>query len=270
MYMEKTKWFTVGVSALALSFAALADDPPLNPATNAMYVSLEGMPGAVPQKLTVSVSGACKGSFELNSFVMAGVWMIPGAGSTVDNVNHLAGAVGLFPFLDVEANERLISVMSGSFGEKYSYSLVNNKKGETFKLTAPAFIDGESIYQAILAQGGAITCKSHPSFAAAVAKYPSLGDGLDGFLPFSSGAAQFQLKTSKTTFELKTDGQFPREKILGYKNNTQISGTFGSVAACKLKGTMEQPANLSCKSGPAINVKLSIKANATDMTYLQL
>lgn len=104
-----------------------------------------------------------------------------------------------------------------------------------------------------------------------MAKYPNLGPDFDALLPFNGGDAEFTAKASKTIFEIKTDGNHSnREAIISYKNTTNVTGYFNTIASCKLKGDMAAPANLSCKAGGPINVKLTIKGQGTDLEYLDI
>lgn len=264
------KQFSAALAAtLAVGCMSLAQADP-TAASKAMYVSLTGADGAVPQTLTVSVSGACSGSFTLQSFTMAALWNVDQINNQPDPNKQLAGAVGIFPFTNLDEEEVQFPVMAGNFGPKSSYSLVNNKKGETFKVTAQAYIDSGLLYDMIAAQDS-ITCKSGQGFADTVAKYPSLGVLFDPMLPFDADAPQYFQKSSKTSADVKTDGNHEnRGAIVSYKNTTTITGYFNSVSECKLKGTMDEPANLSCKAGKPINVKLSIKAKGTDMTFMDI
>lgn len=154
------KQLSAGATAAVLTGCfGLAHAAP-TPATNAMYAGLTPA-GAVAQKLVIKVSGACTGAVELNSFVMAGLWKVDQVSGQPDPKNQIAGAVGLFPYSDIDDEEKMFAVMAGSFGPKYNYSLSNNAKGETFKVSAPAYIDSQSLYEILEAAGPVIPPKTN-------------------------------------------------------------------------------------------------------------
>lgn len=250
--------------------------------TDAMYAQLKAA-----NKLTISVSGACTGSVTLDNFVNAGVWDIKGSGSTIDAINQMAGTVGIYEInpVDLEnlptdedgnpdmdaVSKDVLSIMAGSFGAKHSYSLAYNaKKGETFKVTAPAEYDADQIYKAIVTKGG-VSCKSGSSFADTVAKYPSMGPALDKLLPFSAEAPQYTAKSSKVTLQLTTDGDLDPRTTANVKQKITITGSFNSTPVCTVKGTLSDSGLVSagCKAGAPINIKIS--ANAVgEVGYLDL
>lgn len=238
--------------------------------TDAMYAQL-----GAPNELTIAVSGACSGTVKLGNFVNAGVWKVVGSDSTINAEEQLAGTVGIYeintPNLsDPNVSDDLLAIMAGSFGAKNSYSLAYNaKKGEKFKVTAPAEYDAKQVYKAIVTKGG-VSCKNGKSFEENVAKYPSMG-ALDMFLPFDAGSAQYTPKASKVTLQLTTDGNLARETEAQVKQKITITGSFNSVPKCTVKGALTETGLVSagCKAGAPIKVKIT--ATAEDAVgYLDL
>ena len=255
------------VVAAMVSGVAVAEE---GSRTDAMYAQL-----SAPSKLVISVSGACTGTVSLNNFVNAGVWNITGSGTSIDALTQLAGTVGIYEIntpdiTNPDVADDLVAIMAGGFGAKNSYSLAYNaKKGETFKVTAPAEYDAQQVYKAIVTKGG-VSCKNGKSFAENVAKYPSMG-GLDMFLPFDAGSAQYTPKASKVTLQLTTDGNLARETAAQVKQKITITGSFNSMPNCTVKGTLTDTGLVSagCKAGAPINIKISADA-AGAVGYLNL
>lgn len=257
--MKKLVVAAAAALTMTAATAVLADGR----ANAATYASLEGVP-----KLTIQLSGGCSGSFTLDNMVMAGIWDIPGTGSTISGAEQMAGAVAIF-----QNGGELFPIMAGSFNPGYNYSVTRNAKGETFKLTATAFIRADDLYKAILANSANISCKAG-SFANAVAKYPSMGSDYDDYLPFNAGGAQFQQKSGKVTYQLTNtstiDGEVVERSNASYKHNIAIAGAFVGAPVCSVKGTVAVPTSLACKAGAPINVKVSLKATGADLFAIDL